>query len=187
VRARHGSGSEERTGHQRGEPLHKFQRRHDNRGAAVFVGTLQLRHDLAGAVTLEPLIGDRRVGDIAAQVLKLLALIDPQRTAPFGLKPWSLAHRPGVDGCVWARHTLQVQHLLPGSWPERDAVDARVACGGESAKSITSSYLTSIMRYFGKFGDLLLGNLQGSTYKIANVGSLNLSTLAKACSNVGWK
>jgi hypothetical protein len=30
---------------------------------------------LAGAVTLEPFIGDRRAGDIAAQVLQLLALI----------------------------------------------------------------------------------------------------------------
>jgi hypothetical protein len=36
------------------------------------VGTLQLQHDLAGAITLEPFIGDRRAGDIGAQVLKLL-------------------------------------------------------------------------------------------------------------------
>jgi len=30
---------------------------------------------LAGAITLGPIMGDRRAGDIAAQVLKLLALI----------------------------------------------------------------------------------------------------------------
>ena len=34
-----------------------------------------LQHHLAGAVTLEPFVGDRRAGDIAAQVLQFLALI----------------------------------------------------------------------------------------------------------------
>jgi len=36
---------------------------------------------LAGAITLKPFIGDRRAGDIAAQVLQLLTLIGAQRTA----------------------------------------------------------------------------------------------------------
>ena len=44
-------------------------------GRAVFECTLQLQHDIAGAVTLEPFIGDRRAGDIAAEMLQLLALI----------------------------------------------------------------------------------------------------------------
>jgi hypothetical protein len=44
-------------------------------GGAVFECTLQLQHDIAGAVTLEPFIGDRRAGDIAAEMLQLLALI----------------------------------------------------------------------------------------------------------------
>jgi len=44
-------------------------------GGAVFVGTLQLQYHVAGAVTLEPFVGDRRAGDIAAQVLQFLALI----------------------------------------------------------------------------------------------------------------
>jgi hypothetical protein len=39
-------------------------------GGAAFVGTLQLQYDLAGAVTLEPIVGDRWAGDIAAQVLR---------------------------------------------------------------------------------------------------------------------
>jgi hypothetical protein len=30
-------------------------------GGAVFVGTLQLQHDLAGAVEFEPFVGDGRV------------------------------------------------------------------------------------------------------------------------------
>jgi hypothetical protein len=51
------------------------ERRHHDVGGAVLVGALQLQHHLAGAVKLEPLIGDRRTGDIAAQVLKLRALI----------------------------------------------------------------------------------------------------------------
>src|SRR5882724_4026855 len=42
---------------------------------AVFVGALELQHDVARAVTLEPFVGDCRAGDIAAQVLQLLALI----------------------------------------------------------------------------------------------------------------
>jgi hypothetical protein len=36
-------------------------------GGAVFERALQLQHHLAGAVTLEPFVGDRRAGDIAAQ------------------------------------------------------------------------------------------------------------------------
>jgi hypothetical protein len=46
-----------------------------NMGGAVFERALQLQHHLAGAVTLEPFVGDRRAGDIAAQVLQFLALI----------------------------------------------------------------------------------------------------------------
>src|SRR5215471_970658 len=42
---------------------------------AVFERVLQLQHHLAGAVTLEPFVGDRRAGDIAAQVLQFLGLI----------------------------------------------------------------------------------------------------------------
>ena len=40
-------------------------------GGAVFECAFQLQHDIAGAVTLEPFVGDRRAGDIAAQVLQL--------------------------------------------------------------------------------------------------------------------
>jgi hypothetical protein len=43
-------------------------------GGAVFVCTLELQHDLAGAIALEPFIGDRRPGDIAAQVLQVCTL-----------------------------------------------------------------------------------------------------------------
>ena len=44
-------------------------------GGAVFVGTLQLQHDLAGAIAFEPFVGDGRPGDIAAEVLEFCTLI----------------------------------------------------------------------------------------------------------------
>ena len=49
-----------RAGHQGGQALHEFQRRHDDMGGAVFERALQLQHHLAGAVTIEPFVGDRR-------------------------------------------------------------------------------------------------------------------------------
>ena len=59
-----------RPGHQRGQALHEFQRRHDDVGGAVAEGALQLQHDLAGAITLEPFIGNGEAGDIAAQAFE---------------------------------------------------------------------------------------------------------------------
>ena len=58
-----------------GEPLQELQRRHDDVGGAVAVGAFELQHDLAGAVALEPLVGNRRAGDVAAQAFELLALM----------------------------------------------------------------------------------------------------------------
>jgi hypothetical protein len=63
--------------------------------------SFQLQHDIAGTITLEAFVGDRRAGDIAAQVLQFLALIGapaPQRTAAWRLKPCALARRSGADG-----------------------------------------------------------------------------------------
>ena len=80
------------------QALHEFQRRHDEMGGTVFVRTLQLQHDIAGAATLEPLIGDRRTGDIAARVLKLFVLIGAPAYRRMRLKPCALAHRSDVEG-----------------------------------------------------------------------------------------
>src|SRR5262245_15621163 len=93
-------------------------------GGAVFERALQLQHHLARAVTLEPFVGDRRAGDIAAQVLQFLAL-DRRPSAPLHGGESSKVWRIGPAWMiVWARHALQAQHLLPRSWPERDAVGA---------------------------------------------------------------
>ena len=59
-----------RARHQGGQALHEFQRRHDDVGGAVAEGALQLQHDLAGAITLEPFIGNGEAGDIAAQAFE---------------------------------------------------------------------------------------------------------------------
>ena len=53
--------------HQGGKALHKLQGRHDDVGGAVAPRALELQHDLAGAIALEPLVGNGRAGDIAAQ------------------------------------------------------------------------------------------------------------------------
>ena len=66
---------ETRAGHQGRQALHELQRLHDDMGGAVFVRTLQLQHDLAGAITFEPFVGDGRPGDIAAELLEFFTLI----------------------------------------------------------------------------------------------------------------
>ena len=86
--------------------------------------TLQLQHDLAGAVTLEPFVGDGRAGDIAAQVLQFLALIGAPAHRRMEAKAVEFGAQVRRGWFVWARHALQAQHLLPRSWPERDAVGA---------------------------------------------------------------
>ena len=66
-------------------PLHWFWRgRYDNI-SGYFTGgeynsitrltTLQLQHDLAGAITFDPFVGDGRPGDVAAELLQFFTLI----------------------------------------------------------------------------------------------------------------
>ena len=64
-----------RTGNERGEALQELQRRHHDMGGAVLIGALQLQHHLPVAVAFEPFVGNRRAGDVAAQVFERLALI----------------------------------------------------------------------------------------------------------------
>ena len=61
--------------HQSGQTLQELQRRHDDMGGAIAVGAFELEHDLAGAVALEPFVGNGGAGDVAAQAFELLALI----------------------------------------------------------------------------------------------------------------
>ena len=64
-----------RTRHQRGQALHEFQRRHLDVRGAVTPGAFELQHDIACAIALEPFVGDRGAGDIAAQAFEFLALM----------------------------------------------------------------------------------------------------------------
>ncbi len=61
--------------HQRGQTLQELQGRHDDVGGVVPVGAFELQHDLADAIALEPFIGNRGAGDVAAQAFEFLALM----------------------------------------------------------------------------------------------------------------
>ena len=100
-------------------------------GGAVLIGALQLQHDLAGTITLEPFVGDRRAGNVATQVFEFPALIGAAtHTRVQALVPCSgEAVRVGAQGLAgwhwsaWQR--LQAEHFVPGSRPKCDAVGAR--------------------------------------------------------------
>jgi hypothetical protein len=84
-----------------------------------------LQHDLAGAITFEPFVGDGRPSDIAAELLEFQTLIG----APAHRRMEAKAAR--VDTQLWsggpgrARQALQAQHFLPGAWAEGDTISAR--------------------------------------------------------------
>ena len=44
-------------------------------GGAIAPGAFELQHNLAGAIALEPLVGNSRAGDVAAQAFEMLALM----------------------------------------------------------------------------------------------------------------
>src|SRR5262245_60773254 len=67
---------------------------------AVFVRTLQLQHDLAGAITFEPFVGDGRPSDITAELLQFQTLIGAPAQRRMKLKPCALTRSSGVDGMV---------------------------------------------------------------------------------------
>ncbi len=67
-----------RAQHECGEPLHEFQRRHHEVGRAVAKDCFQLEHDLPCAVHIWPLVGHGGVRDVAAQVIRGLALLGIQ-------------------------------------------------------------------------------------------------------------
>ena len=81
-------------------------------------------HDIAGAVTLEPFIGDRQPGDIVAQLLQFYALIGAPAHYRVDAKAVRISHSRR-RWFVWARQGLQTQHLPPRSRHERDPVGAR--------------------------------------------------------------
>lgn len=100
-----------RAGQEGCEPLHEFQRRHVDVARAVAIRRLQLEHHLPRVVHAQPLVGDGRARDVAAQVLKLAALLGgtahPRVQAEaVGVGAQWLCDRRGAARCV-----LQAQHF----------------------------------------------------------------------------
>ena len=64
-----------RARHQRGQALHEFQRRHPDVRGAVAPRAFELQYDIPRSIALEPLVGDRGAGDVAAQAFEFIALM----------------------------------------------------------------------------------------------------------------
>jgi hypothetical protein len=77
-----------RTGNQRGESLHEFQRRHHDMGRAISIGCLQCEHHLPGPIEYKTFIGDGGAGDVAAEVFEFLPLMGG--TAHLGMEAKAL-------------------------------------------------------------------------------------------------
>ena len=60
---------------------------------AVALGGLQLEHNLPSGVSLHPFVGQRRVGGLAAQLLKRSALVGAVAHSGAQVNPLMLAHR----------------------------------------------------------------------------------------------
>jgi hypothetical protein len=84
-------------------------------GGAIFVRTLQLQHDLTGAVTFDPFVGDGRPGDIAAEVCQFFTLIGAPADRRIQAKPCPL--NAALAPPAWlgsARFASSVLFLLIG-------------------------------------------------------------------------
>ena len=75
-------------------------------GGAVFVRTLQVQYDLAGAITLEPFVGDGRSGNVAAEVFQFQTLIG----APAHRREEAKAVRVGTQ--LWGRRPSRARQAL---------------------------------------------------------------------------
>ena len=113
-----------RARHQGGKPLHEFERRHYDVARTIAIGCFQLEHHLPGAVDTQALIGEGRARDVAAQLLKVAALIGGAahpRMQPetVGVGAQLLGNRRRAS-----RRFAQAQRLAPPARPVRDTVGA---------------------------------------------------------------
>ena len=76
---------------------------------AVFVRTLQLQHDLAGAITFEPFVGDGRPGDIATELLQFQTLIGAPAQGRMEAKAVRVDTQLSGGRPGYARQALQAQ------------------------------------------------------------------------------
>lgn len=61
--------------HQRGQPLHEHSRCYHQVHGAIAPQRLELQLNLAGVVDMHPIVRERRLGDVAAQLVQLLAAV----------------------------------------------------------------------------------------------------------------
>jgi hypothetical protein len=99
----------------------------DRRGVrgAVSPGRLELEHHLPGGIGLHAFVGQRRARDVAAKLLQPLAVVGATAHGCVQAEPADVGAQRLLEVCVSGHGTLQRQHLLPGAWPEGDAVSAR--------------------------------------------------------------
>ena len=142
---------ETRARYQSRQALHELQRLHNEMGGAVFVKTLQLQHDVAGAITLEPFVGDGRPGNVAAELLQFFTLIGAPATAAWRLKPCASTRSSGADapdcGSAGFASSLGLFFLARRKRPTRTAnkqcVLASLGGGGTDAHGTSSTELCS--------------------------------------------
>ena len=81
--------------------------------------------ELHSAIALEPLVGNRRARDVAAQAFEFLALI--RTTAHCGVQAEAVRFSAQVRRVFFspAGHRSQDQYLLSSSRPQRNAMRAR--------------------------------------------------------------
>ena len=89
---------------------------------AVAPGCLQLQHHLARGVALHPFVGQRRAGDVAAQLLQRIAVVGI--TAHSGVQAESVDVSAHVllEPCLPRHDALHRQHLLAGARAKGDTV-----------------------------------------------------------------
>ena len=109
--------------HQRGQTLHELHRCHHVVAGAIAPRRLELQHDLPGAVHTEPLIGNRRAGDIAAQLLQPTPVIGrathagvQAETVGVGAKCRGFITSCRTAGKVWRWRGFRGICWLRGAW-----------------------------------------------------------------------
>ena len=121
-----------RAWHQGGQTLHELQGRHHQVGGAVAPGRLELEYDLPSGVGLHARVGQRRAGDVAAQLFQRLALVS---AAAHGTsRPRPAGNTAGVRGAAsWFISTQGVQRSIRRQPPYANVVVA--AAGSQVAGS----------------------------------------------------
>ena len=133
--------------------LHDLQQRHCQVPGALAPGRLQVQHHLTGGVALHPHVGQRLVGDAAAQLFQRLAILNAgerraccnpacARTASGSIpSPWLLsAPRPADAGRPpWGSSKVAKPHLL-------ERREALFSITGACYFAMTSLQLTEAIR-----------------------------------------